>query len=162
MRLITAEVLTEKQKAEIFEIWNNEYPAKIGYKDISEFDAYLEKLTDQHHILVLDEYEKVKGWFFDFIREEDRWFAIILDSSLHGKGIGSKILDIAKSSNTVLNAWVTDHNTDLKKNGEYYQSPLQFYIKNGFEVLTDIRVETDILSAVKIRWDLNKSFLKKG
>lgn len=153
MKLIRTNQLTETQKLQIFEIWNNEYPAKIGYTDISQFEAYLEKLADQHHILVLDEDEKVKGWFFDFIREEDRWFAIILDSSLHGKGIGTKILDLAKSSNTVLNAWVTDHNTDLKKNGEYYQSPLQFYIKNGFEVLTDTRIETDILSAVKIRWE---------
>ena len=154
MELIRTNQLTETQKLQIFEIWNNEYPTKIGYPNISEFDAYLEKLADQHHILILDEYEKVKGWYFDFIREEDLWFAIILDSSLHGKGIGSKILDMAKSSNTVLNAWVTDHNTDLKQNGEPYLSPLPFYIKNGFEVLTDIRIETNILSAVKIRWRL--------
>ncbi|WP_420387080.1 N-acetyltransferase [Roseivirga sp.] len=152
MKLIRTNQLSKEQKLQIFEIWNNEYPAKIGYKDISEFEAYLEKLADQHHILALDSAQSVKGWFFDFIREEDRWFAIILDSSLQGKGIGSKILDLAKSINTVLNAWVTDHNTDLKKNGEPYLSPLQFYVKNGFEVLTEVRVETDILSAVKIRW----------
>ncbi|NVK84255.1 MAG: GNAT family N-acetyltransferase [Cytophagia bacterium] len=153
MRLVRVKALSEEQKAQIYEIWNVEYPSKIVYKHISEFEAYLEKLTDQHHILALDENENVKGWFFDFIRDEERWFAIILDSSLHGKGVGSKMLDLAKSSNTVLNAWVTDHNTDLKLNGEYYQSPLQFYIKNGFEVLTDVRIETDILSAVKIRWN---------
>lgn len=152
MKLIRTNQLSEEQKLQIFEIWNNEYPAKIGYKDISEFEAYLEKLADQHHILALDSAQSVKGWFFDFIREEDRWFAIILDSSLQGKGIGSKILDLAKSTNTVLNAWVTDHNTDFKKNGEPYLSPLQFYVKNGFEVLTEVRVETDTLSAVKIRW----------
>lgn len=153
MRLVRVKALSEEQKAQIYEIWNIEYTSKIGYKHISEFEAYLEKLTDQHHILALDENENVKGWYFDFIRDEERWFAIILDSSLHGKGVGSKMLELAKSSNTVLNAWVTDHNTDLKQNGEYYQSPLQFYIKNGFEVLTDVRIETDILSAVKIRWN---------
>ncbi|NVJ45722.1 MAG: GNAT family N-acetyltransferase [Cytophagia bacterium] len=153
MRLVRVKAPSEEQKTQIYEIWNVEYPSKIGYKHISEFEAYLDKLVDQHHILALDEHEKVLGWFFDFIRNEERWFAIILDSSLHGKGVGSKMLDLAKSSNTVLNAWVTDHNTDLKRNGEYYQSPLQFYIKNGFEVLTDVRIETDILSAVKIRWN---------
>lgn len=144
--------LSEDQKLQIYKLWNNEFTAKISYKDISEFEAYLDKLVDQHHVLVLDEYEKVLGWFFDFIRDEERWFAIIIDSSLHGKGVGSKILDLAKSSNKELNAWVNDNNTDLKRNGEIYVSPLQFYIKNGFEVLTDIRIETDILSAVKIKW----------
>jgi len=153
MELIRTNHLSEDQKLQIFEIWNNEYPAKIAYKEISEFEAYLEKLADQHHILVLDENGHVKGWFFDFIREEDRWFAIIIDSSLHGKGIGSKILDLAKGSNTVLNAWVTDHNNDSKKNGQPYLSPLGFYVKNKFQVLSDIRMETDILSAVKIRWE---------
>lgn len=152
MKFIENNQLTKDQKLQIFEIWNNEYPARISYKDISEFDAYLEKLTDQHHILALDGNQNIKGWFFDFIRDNDRWFAIIIDSSLHGQGIGSEMLDLAKSSNKVLNAWVTDHNTDLKRNGEIYVSPLQFYIKNGFEVLTDVRIETDILSAVKIRW----------
>lgn len=144
--------LSEDQELQIYELWNKEFTAKISYNDISEFEAYLDKLVEQHHILVLDEYENVLGWFFDFIRDEERWFAIIIDSSLHGKGVGSKILDLAKSSNKVLNAWVTDHNTDLKRNGEPYQSPLQFYIKNDFEVLTDVRIETEILSAVKIRW----------
>lgn len=153
MRLLRVKALSEEQKAQIYELWNKEFTAKISYNDISEFEAYLDKLVDQYHILALDEHKKVLGWFFDFIRDEERWFAIILDSSLHGKGVGSKMLDLAKSSNTVLNAWVTDHNTDLKLNGEYYQSPLQFYIKNGFEVLTDVRIETDILSAVKIRWN---------
>ena len=153
MKLVRNNQLTEKQKLQIYELWNNEFQARIGYQDISEFDAYLAKLTDQHHILALDENDEVKGWYFDFIRENERWFAIILDQSIHGKSFGTKMLDMAKSSNTVLNAWVNDLNADLKKNGELYLSPLAFYIKNGFKVLADVRIETDILSAVKIIWE---------
>lgn len=152
LELKRTDQLSEDQKFHIYELWNKEFTAKISYKDISEFEAYLDKLVDQHHILVLDEHEKVLGWFFDFIRDEERWFAIIIDSSLQGSGMGSKMLDLAKSSNKELNAWVNDNNTDLKRNGEIYVSPLQFYIKNGFEVLTDVKIETEIISAVKIKW----------
>ena len=153
MKLIRTNQLTEVQKLQIYELWNNEYQARIGYEDISEFDTYLAKLTDQHHILALNENEEVKGWYFDFIRDNERWFAIILDQSLQGKGFGTNMLNMAKSTNSVLNAWVNDLNTDLKRNGELYKSPLEFYIKNGFKVLSDIRIETEVLSAVKIIWE---------
>jgi len=110
------------------------------------------KLIDQYHILLLDD-TKIKGWYFNFIRENEKWFGMILDSDIQGKGFGTKVLNLAKEKESVLNGWVIDHNNDKKQNGEFYKSPLGFYQKNGFEVISNIRLELDKISAVKIKWN---------
>lgn len=62
------------------------------------------------------------------------------------------MLNLAKTKELVLNAWVIDHDTDRKKTGEVYKSPLNFYLKQGFKKLPDQRLELDKISAVKIKW----------
>ncbi|HEX7869633.1 MAG TPA: hypothetical protein VF455_05905, partial [Chryseobacterium sp.] len=76
----------------------------------------------------------------------------ILSENLHGKGRGTKVLNELKQNKNELNGWVIDHSNDRKINGEFYKSPLEFYKKNEFEVLSDIRLELEIMSAVKIKW----------
>ena len=41
---------------------------------------------------------------------------------------------------------------DLIKNGKVYKSPLVFYLKNGFEIIENERLELEKISAVKVRW----------
>jgi len=144
--------LTKSQKLNILELWNNEYPEKLGHKTMSEFDVYLNNLTGKSHVLLLDKHAMVIGWYVDFIRNGEKWFVLILDSKYQGKGFGTKLLNMAKEKEPVLNGWVIDHNNDKKQNGEFYKSPLDFYLKNGFELLKDQRLELDKISAVKITW----------
>ena len=144
--------LSKKEKEEILNLWNDEYPEKLNYQTLSEFENYLENLTEQSHILMKNENQSIKGWYFDFIRENEKWFAIILDSKFHGKGLGTKILNLAKENESELNGWVIDNHNDRKKNGELYKSPLSFYLKNGFEKLDKERLELEKISAVKIKW----------
>ena len=152
MEFIKQTKLSKTDKREIFDLWNNEYPKKLNYKLFEEFEKYLENLKNQSHILMRNENQNIKGWYFDFIREKERWFAIILDSKLHGQGIGTKILNIAKKKETELNGWVIDHNNYKKKNEELYASPLNFYLKNRFEKISKKRLEIEKISAVKIKW----------
>ena len=152
MELINLVRLSKADKKEIFTLWNNEYPEKLIYKSLTDFEIYLQNLTDQSHILLKDENHNIKGWYFDFIRKNEKWFAIILDSNLHGKGWGTKILNLAKDKEKELNGWVIDHHAEKKKNGEFYMSPLIFYSKNGFINLPKQRLELDKISAVKIKW----------
>ncbi|KAB1159489.1 GNAT family N-acetyltransferase [Tenacibaculum aiptasiae] len=152
MKFITRSKLSTTEKLEIFELWNNEYPEKLSYATIDEFDQYLQNLLGQSHILLVDKNEKIRGWYFDFERDNERWFVIILDSSVHGHGFGTKILDLAKQKEKELNGWVVDHNLDKKKNGDLYNSPLNFYLKNGFKKLAKNRLELEKISAVKIKW----------
>ena len=152
MELIEKIELSKTDKKEILKLWNDEYPEKLNYQTLSEFDSYLKNLAEQSHILIKSENKNIKGWYFDFIREKEKWFAIILDSKFHGKGLGTRILNLVKEKESELNGWVIDHNRAKKKNGQPYISPLNFYLKNGFEKLTENRLEMDKISAIQIRW----------
>lgn len=144
--------LNQEQKKQILQLWNNEYPEKLAYKSMDGFENYLEKLSEVKHVLLTDNDEKIHGWAITFIRDSETWFAIILSENLHGKGWGRKVLNELKQHENELNGWVIDHSNDRKIKGNFYKSPLEFYIKNEFEVLSDIRLELEIMSAVKIKW----------
>ncbi|MBI1182709.1 N-acetyltransferase [bacterium] len=152
MNIIKRSQLSFAEKQAVFELWNKEYPVLLSYDSMEAFEGYLHALAHQSHILLLDEAGSIKGWYFEFDRADERYFAIILDAGVQGRGFGTKLLDLARQYTNDLNGWVIDHNHYQKKNGEYYQSPLAFYLKNGFKVLADVRLETDNISAVKIHW----------
>lgn len=151
MQLHQTTSLTPFEKEAIRSIWNGEYPVKLALTTMQDMDEYFLGLLNARHSLLMDG-GKVAAWAADFDRNDERWFAIIVDSRYQHKGVGGRLLDILKHNNGILNGWVADHDNDLKQNGDTYRSPLSFYIKHGFEVLHDIRLELDKLSAVKIRW----------
>ena len=151
MKIIETKILSSNQKEQIRLLWNKEYPAKLKYSSFKSFEEYLNKIfIYKHSLLVKGEY--IYGWYFEFLRDENRWFGILLDSSIHGKGWGNKLMQKAKKENTSLTGWVVDKD-DVKANGEVYRSPLEFYKKLGFDILEDQRLETEKMSAVKIRFE---------
>ena len=152
MKIIQTTSLTLEQKQLLFELWNSEYPEKIGYKEISEFENYLDALSNKEHYLLVDDLHQILGWAFSFFRDSEDWFAIIINSKIQGKGFGMLLLDELKKNKLVLNGWVVDHQNDLKQKNEPYLSPLVFYTKNGFLLDHNNRIENDKISAVKIRW----------
>ena len=131
-------------------LWNQEFPAQLGYGQLEDFEQYLSNLIEPKHWL-LEEHGKVLAWALTFQREEERWFAIMVVRSHQGMRLGSRLLHTLKENETVLNGWVIDHNRDVKVNGSHYHSPLEFYIRLGFKVLPE-RMENEKISAVKIRW----------
>ncbi|MCD6010341.1 MAG: hypothetical protein K0Q79_203 [Flavipsychrobacter sp.] len=155
MYINTFTELTSEQKRSILDLWNREYPEQIRYATLTEFDTYLDNLKEKKHYLLAGNNGEVQGWGFQFMRDMEQWFAIIVDSKVQRRGYGTLFLDEMKKNNTVLNGWVADHNNYRKQDGSVYISPLHFYIKNGFSVKHDIRIETEKLSAVKIVWHKN-------
>jgi GNAT superfamily N-acetyltransferase len=151
MTLIETNELTTLQKEALWSIWNHEYPAQLNYRSLSDFDNYLNNLTEKKHYLLVTDDDLIKGWAFTFTRDSEKWFAVILDLSFQQQGHGTRLLNKIKEEETVLNGWVIDHNKDLKSNGFVYQSPLEFYVKNNFTV-SGTRLETATISAVKIVW----------
>lgn len=151
MNLVEKVELTEAEKHQVLELWNKEYPASITYKDIPAFDEFLVKMGSPRHKLLIEN-EVLAGWIATFDRDGERWFSIIINSQLQGKGIGKRLLEMAKSEEAHLCGWVVDHQDYLKLDGTSYNSPLQFYIKLGFEVISEVRYKGDRLSAVKIYW----------
>ena len=81
------------------------------------------------------------AWYVNFIRNRKKWFVILLNSNIQGKGYGTQLINLAKKEESELNGWVIEHDNDLKQNGEKYKSPLGFYLKNGFEVISEDRLE---------------------
>ena len=152
MKIIKTEVLSLEQKDSLMQLWNNEYPAKLNLKNIEDFELYLNGLSETKHYLLLDDSDEIQGWTFAFLREDENWFAIILNSEIHGKGIGSLLMNEIKKNNASLNGWVIDQENEIKHNATFYKSPLQFYIKNDFIICSEIRIENEKLSAVKINW----------
>lgn len=153
MKLIHTNELNDTQKAAVMQLWNQEYPLQLKYETITDLDHYLSGLPGAEHFLYTGESGEIFGWAFKFSRESVKWFAIIIDSTIHKQGIGTLLLDQLKDQETTLSGWVVDHNSYALTNGKAYVSPLAFYLKNGFKVLAGQRVESSRLSAAKIIWN---------
>ncbi|WP_312921506.1 N-acetyltransferase [Empedobacter brevis] len=144
--------LNQIHKDYIYKIWNNEYPVNLAFKNLQEVDNYLNNLIDAKHFFVVNEHNQLQGWAVIFERDYEKWFAIIIESTVHHLGLGRKILNRLKTFSTELNGWVIDHQNDIKANGEPYHSPLAFYLKNDFVQISETRLELNKISAVKINW----------
>ena len=152
LEIIKTTRLNVEAKRQVFDLWNSEYPEKLTYKSLTEFDNYLFNLSNLTHYLLTNKEHLILGWALTFERLNEKWFAIILSEKIKGKGLGRKMLIELKKNEQILNGWVIDHNNDKKKNGHKYVSPIKFYEKCEFKILADERLELDIISAVKIKW----------
>jgi GNAT superfamily N-acetyltransferase len=149
MKIKQANGLTAEEQEAARAIWNNEYPVNLRLETPGDFERYLSNLSEKTHYLVKDG-DVLLGWGLTFLRDNECWFAMILDRSIQGKGIGSELLDRMKSQHPRLFGWVVDHGNDLKVNGEPYHSPMDFYRKNGFSVDANVRLELPAISAVRV------------
>jgi GNAT superfamily N-acetyltransferase len=147
VEIIKTLALTEKQASQINDLWNEEYPLKL--KD--RFGILLMGAISYTHYLINDDCGNVAAWAVNFEKDNETRFSIIVNKNQQGKGLGTLLIARLKEELSEFYGWVIDHNNDKKSNGSYYLSPLSFYIKNGFEVLHDIRMDNDLLNAVKIR-----------
>jgi len=85
-----------------------------------------------------------------FETDEERRFSILVLSKYKGQGIGKHLIDSFKKDYPIFYGWVIDHDNDVKANGEKYVSPLPFYLKLGFNILNEQRIDTEMISAVKV------------
>ena len=120
MKIITTNNLDDHQKKVIYDLWNAEYPKNLTHSNPIDFENYLNALTNQHHNLLIYKNGIIKGWYFDFDRNNEKWFAMIIASEIHGKGFGTMLLNEAKKKESVLNGWVIDKTNYLKQNGDGY------------------------------------------
>jgi GNAT superfamily N-acetyltransferase len=154
MEIITKTELSTSDKKELCEIWNQVYPEHIAHKTVASFEAYLYTLNNTlHHIIY--EGHSAAAWAVEFDREGERWFAMLIANGRQRRGIGRHLLEKIQNRNKLIHGWVIDHDEYQLASGRTYYSPMVFYLKCGFEILPDQRLETSQISAVKIRWRLN-------
>lgn len=146
------EQLNQFELEGLFNLWNSVYPMQLAYKDLDGLRDYFAPLQNKQHILVKTATNKVIGWFFSFDREGARWFAVLVNNEYKRSGIGSELIKRAKKQFAPLNGWVIDHDRYYKLDGKKYESPIGFYLRHGFQIDSDVRLEIPILSAVKIHY----------
>lgn len=147
MEIIKTKNLTDIQFQQINQLWNEEYP--VNLKD--RFKILLDGVENFNHYIVEDDSKNILAWAIDFEKDNEVRFSIIVNRKQRGKGLGSFLMKRLKEDLDDFYGWVIDHNDDKKENGENYRSSLSFYVKQGFEVLHDTRIDNDILKAVKIK-----------
>ena len=51
-KIIKTTELNEQAKQQVLDLWNNEYPEKLSYNSLIEFDHYLQNLNNLKHYLL--------------------------------------------------------------------------------------------------------------
>lgn len=150
MRFSEKKVLSQIEKEQIRSIWNKEYPVSISHPTLESFENYLTSLQNTVHYLIIEN-ELICGWGLTFDREHERWFALIIDRNLQGKGLGKDLIHQMKLKENSLNGWVVIENDSPRLDGSPYPLPIDFYLKNGFQKTT-IVLESAIFTTQKIIW----------
>jgi hypothetical protein len=148
VEITKTKTLTDSQFQQINRLWNEAYPE--NFKD--RFGLLLDGVLNYNHYLIEGKNNTVLAWAVDFKKDNEVRFSIIVTESQKGKGFGGQLMNRLKNEHDVFFGWVIDHGDDKKLNGENYISPLSFYLKQGGEVLPNIRLDTEIVKAVKIKF----------
>lgn len=143
--------LSESEKSIIFKMWNEIYPKEFCFQTNKKFELYLSNLKKPRHYIVYSK-ETIKVWLCSFDREGERWFALIVNPKFQKKGNGSQLLEQVQNLEPQLNGWVIATHKLPNRKGDFYQVPLNFYLKNGF-LKTDIsKFEKEAIELVKIKY----------
>jgi len=78
LEIIKTTRLNLEAKRQVFYLWNSEYPEKLTYNSLTEFDSYLLNLSNLTHYLLTNKEHLILGWALTFERLYEKWFAIIL------------------------------------------------------------------------------------
>lgn len=146
--IIQTKILSTNQYSQINQLWNDEIPMQL--KD--RFPKLLNEIQNFNHYIIEDTKYNITAWALVFEKDNEIRFSIIVNAQHKGKGLGSLLVEKLKAENELLYGWVIDHNNDLKSNGEHYQTPLPFYLKHGFEILPNKRIDGEVIKGVKIKW----------
>jgi hypothetical protein len=148
MEIIKTKSLSLIQRDQINALWNSEYPVKLR----DRFSILLEESTWHNHFLIEDSKRLIIAWAVMFEQSQQIRFSIIVSKDHQGKGLGKTLLGQMKLTHNEFYGWVIDHNNDFKLNGENYVSPLPFYLKQGFEIIRDQRIDNEMIQAVLVGW----------
>ncbi len=150
MIFVKTETLSQSLQRDLLDAWNNEYPSVLHH-NLTSFQQYIKSLVNLHHTIVIDEDNRFCAWYFDFDRDDERQFGIIVHKKFQNKGLGKELIAKAKLTNDHLSAWVVNSNAFAKKDGSPYISPLNFYLQNGFSI-EPTRWDSEKIKTVKITW----------
>ena len=77
---------------------------------------------------------------------------MIVNGKYQRQGIGSKMITMAKERFKDLHGWIVMDFSHKRSNGDIYPSPLNFYMKNGFEVTGKTLDSIPDVTLYQIKW----------
>lgn len=146
--IIKTSILSQSQSEQIDQAWNDEYPIKLN----NRFALLLINATSHMHYIIENEKKDVMAWGVMFEKDNELRFSIVVVNKYQGQGLGKQLIEAFKKDYPIFYGWVIDHDNDVKMNGEKYVSPLPFYLQLGFTILKEQRIDTEMISAVKIEY----------
>jgi GNAT superfamily N-acetyltransferase len=146
--MITTTQLAEKHHAQINALWDDEYPTTLA----GRFPMLLDDAILFKHFLILNEKENLLAWAVYFQKDEEIRFSILVDRKHQGLGYGKQLIDALKNELPEFYGWVVDKPYFIRKDGSAYPSPLSFYLHLGFNVIREQRIDSDMISAVKVKF----------
>jgi GNAT superfamily N-acetyltransferase len=152
MKITKSNHINASQLFFAYQIWNAEYPGEIRYQNLQEFANYFSALENIQYYIACNEDDIFCGLAFVFIREKERWFAVMIDTNYQNIGIGKQLLLAMQQHEKLLNAWVVFENKYLKQNGKPYLPPIEFYRKYKFIVKKNSTKIIGNLQVVKMVW----------
>jgi len=71
MEIVKTKSLNSEDKQIVFNLWNKEYPAKLGFQTIIDMNSYLDTLPDLSYYLLKNDLKVIEGWAMTFGRGEE-------------------------------------------------------------------------------------------
>lgn len=140
--------LSIEESVQVHRLWNNNYPVQLT----DRFPLLLQETSRHQHYLVKNPDNTIAGWAVDFSSAGETRFSLIVDKAHQHQGIGLTLLHQLKTCQPQFSGWVIDHANDVLADGSPYISPLAFYQRYGLQVWPNQRLDTPMISAVKVSW----------
>ena len=151
--MITTNHLSEKHHAQINTLWNEEYPSTL----VDRFPILLNDAFMLKHFLILNKEENVLAWAVYFQKDEEIRFSILVDRKHQGLGYGKQLINALKNELPEFYGWVVDKPNFIRKDGSAYPSPLSFYLHLDFNIVPEQGIDSDMISAVKVKFSKGNS-----
>jgi GNAT superfamily N-acetyltransferase len=137
MTITNTNQLTDEQFQQVNRLWDSEFPVQLN----GRFEEFLDNIVHPRHYVIEDERGQLMAWAVHFEKDQEKRFSIIVSSSHQGKGLGSALVQLLKADLGEFYGWVIDHASYVKADGTPYLTPIQFYIKHGFERTYDPKMK---------------------
>lgn len=140
--------LSVEESVQVHQLWNRNYPVQL----VDRFPLLLQETSRHQHYLIKHTDGQVLAWAVDFARNGETFFSLLVDQSHQHQGLGLALLQQLKTNLAHFSGWVIDHNRDVLHDGSPYPSPLPFYLRYGLTISNSPRLETPLISALKVTW----------
>lgn len=145
-------VLAEADWETVLKLWNEGFPAEVILPSVEALQQIIE-VSNCKHYTIRNASSDIQAWMAVFDRYNTRWFSILVSPEAQGLGMGSTLIQYAKTMEPCLEGWVVQSDTLTHADGSPYKSPLAFYKKLSFRLNPNRFPSDGKLDVVCVKWE---------